>query len=598
MAKWSASVSSESREPKAESCERSELIWCLGWGSVVMVATLLPYLVVMGWAPPENTFSGFMWNPDDHCVYMAWMQQAARGHFFMRNLFTGDAQRGLNTNLFFWLLGSISGALRLPAPAVYHAARFVFGLSTLALAYRLGAFFTADVSVRRLGFWLTAVSAGFGWLPFFWNQSVGGPVDVWQPEAITFACLYTNGLFCIGLTLMLGVICLLLLAEQTRQARFAVAAGLVGLLLANIHGYDVITLGAVWTAYLIAKGVAGRRVPLPELGMAAFAALIALPAIGYELYLYTNEPVFQKRVAVATSSPALWKYFLGYGLLIPLAALGSFWFLAPGSWREKNGSLPSQEPGSRRQEPEHSDYWLLPVWAVVGFAVPYLPVSFQRKMVMGLHVPLALLAAQGCALLAGVLRRWCWRDRAIGAVLTGLVVLTSLSNVRYPIRDLGHAMVNQASTGIHPVFWPDTEYAAMRWLGRATDERSVVLSSTITGCMIPAVAGRAVYAGHWGETPDFTGRFNEVWAFFRWDWPSSTRAAFLRARGITHVYLGVMERNLRRLPDPRAPNAPLPPPLDLSREPYLQRVYPPPAPPRSGGLPKPGPDAVIVYAVR
>jgi hypothetical protein len=236
--------------------------------------------------------------------------------------------------------------------------------------------------------------------------------------------------------------------------------------------------------------------------------------------------------------------------------------------------------------------WLLPVWAVVGFAVPYLSVSFQRKMVMGLHVALALLAAQGCAVVAVWLQRLGWRDRQIGALLTGLVVLTALSNVRYPIRDVGHAAVNQASTGIHPVFWPDSDYAAMRWLGDATDERSVFLSSTIIGCMIPAVAGRAVYAGHWGETPDFRSRFNEVWSFFRWDWSSQARAAYLRSRGITHVYFGQLERNIRRIPDPRQPAAPLPPPLDLSRETYLQRVYPPP------GAPDPGPDGVVIFQVR
>src|SRR5262249_62262 len=130
------------------------------------------------------------------------------------------------------------------------------------------------------------------------------------------------------------------------------------------------------------------------------------------------------------------------------------------------------DPVKKRPVDSHSQVWFLPVWAVVGFAVPYLPVSFQRKMVMGLHVPLALLASHGCTLLAGAVGRWSWGDRPIAAVLAGLVALTSLSNMRYPIRDLGHAMVNQASTGIHPVFWPDTEYAAMNWLGRAIDERS------------------------------------------------------------------------------------------------------------------------------
>jgi hypothetical protein len=224
--------------------------------------------------------------------------------------------------------------------------------------------------------------------------------------------------------------------------------------------------------------------------------------------------------------------------------------------------------------------------------VPYLPVSFQRKMVMGLHVPIALLAAIGVVWLAD--RRAAptgKRGRARELALAGILLLLSLSNIRYVVRDWNRAVVNQASTGLHPVFWSDQELAAMRWLQTALSRQAVVLSSTITGCMIPAVAGRAVYAGHWGETPEFKARFNEVWSFFRRDWPSAQRLAFLRARGITHVYLGPWERNLRILPDPRFPDAPAPPPLDLSREPYLTRVYPAP------GAPDPGPEGVMVYAV-
>src|SRR5262249_19348159 len=46
---------------------------------------------------------------------------------------------------------------------------------------------------------------------------------------------------------------------------------------------------------------------------------------------------------------------------------------------------------------------LMPVvWGAVGFVLPYLPFTFQRKLVMGLHLPLAFLAAVGAVALA----RW------------------------------------------------------------------------------------------------------------------------------------------------------------------------------------------------
>lgn len=561
-----------------------------------MAVTSLPYLLVMAIAPSGSRFSGFMWNPDDHCVYLAWMQQARAGDFFFRNLFTSEEQRGVYTNLFFWLLGNVCRVTGLSAPAVLHGARFLFGVTTLLLAYRLMAFTTPAVPLRRWAFTFVAVSAGVGWLPFFWERGVGGPVDVWQPEAITFASLYTNGLFCVSLTLMLGIVCLLLRAEESGRARDALVAGALGFLLANIHGYDVITLTAVWIAYLGASVFVARRLPACALKMACLAGLVALPSVAYQGYTYLVEPVFRERVAVPTTSPSLWRYLLGYGLLLPLALVGAF-----GAGRCVKGSgLPVHaeasidssdfSPSVQRQTlAAKAVLRLLLVWAVVGFAVPYLPVSFQRKMVMGLHVPLALLATWGAWILAGRLRSH--GERMVTAAMGGLLLVTALTSPRWIARDLSRAVLNQASTGIHPVFWPDRELEAMRWLRHGIDRRAVLLSSTVTGCMIPAVAGRAVYAGHWGETPRFTERFREVWSFFRLDWPSREREAFLRRRGITHLYVGLLERNLRLAPDPRYPAAPVPPPLDFSREPYLRRVYPPP------DQPEPGPEGVAVYEV-
>ncbi len=255
-------------------------------------------------------------------------------------------------------------------------------------------------------------------------------------------------------------------------------------------------------------------------------------------------------------------------------------------------SGPTQSPEPRAQS-RLCALTLLAVWSVVGFAVPYLPVSFQRKMVMGLHVPLALLAAAGAVGLVD----HCFggagkRGRAQEWVLAALLAVLSLSNARWVVRDWSKAVVNEASTGTPPglLARPGADRDALAAGGRRSGRGHSLLDDH--GLMIPAVAGRAVYAGHWGETPDFTERFREVWTFFRLDWPPAQRLAFLRSRGITHVYVGQWERNIRLAPDPRNPGVLASPPLDLSHEPYLARVYPAP------GEPEPGPEGVVVYAVR
>jgi hypothetical protein len=389
---------------------RAELRWSVLWALVVMAVTCVPYLYAAACAPPGTTFSGLLYAADDHCVYLSWAQQAAQGHFLLRNLFTGDPQRGIYVSLLSWLVGSVSRFTGVPLILVHHGARFLFGTLLLVLAYSLFARFTADRFTRRAAFWFLALSSGLGWLtPSGTPPGPPAPADFWQSEAVTFSCLYVNGLFCVALSLMAGVFLLLLTAEgATGRARWArvVGAGVLGLLLGNIHSYDVITLTAVWLAYLAVR-MSGARLPGPAaiakggasaeaagkpfrggaaLVNALVAAVIGLPSVAYQYYLYHVDPVFRNRADDRFLAPPLMSYLLGYGLVAVLAVVGSVWLI-------RTARAGGEALGQRS----------LPIlWSVVGLVLPYVPFSFQRKLVMGLHLPLAFLAAVGAVALA----RW------------------------------------------------------------------------------------------------------------------------------------------------------------------------------------------------
>src|SRR5438445_9695793 len=122
----------------------AERRWAWRWALLVIAAASLPYLLLLAITPPGRVFWGFVNNPDDHCVYLAWMRQAADGHFFFRNLFTGDPQSGRTINLFFWALGSLAGIIHLPLALIYHLARFGFGVLLLVRVYHFAAFLSED----------------------------------------------------------------------------------------------------------------------------------------------------------------------------------------------------------------------------------------------------------------------------------------------------------------------------------------------------------------------------------------------------------------------------------------------------------------------
>jgi hypothetical protein len=517
----------------------AERRWAWGCALAVMAIVSLPYLLLWAIQPPGASFWGFVQNPDDHCVYLAWMRQAWQGQLFFENLFTTDPQRGLTINLFFWLLGSLARLVHLPLALVYHLARVGFGALLLVLVYHLAAFFTESRLTRRAAFGFAALSAGLGWL--FWPPpraySMAYPVDTWQPEAITFLSLYANALFCAGMAAMVGLFLCLLQAQRTGKRGYVVGAGVLGFLLGNFHSYDVIAMTVVWVSYLLATSLSTRRLPLIELRQALLVALIALPSVAYQYYLLQTDPVFQARAAVPTRSPALHLYLLGYGLLLPLAVVGARRLL-------RSPSVPRPA------------VFFPIVWAVVGLAVAYLPTPFQRKLVEGLHLPVALLAAFGAVALAERVAHARWRALAVAASL----LLTVPTNFRFVARDWTTAVnQNVGSTGLHPVFWPQEDMEAMSRLDDWVSRSSVVQALPMTSCLIPSMSGRRVWCGHWGETPDFTHKFRETLRFFDASTSSDWRRQFLARTGVTHVFVGAAERAAGG--------------ESLAREPFLRPVH-------------------------
>jgi hypothetical protein len=484
---------------------RTEYRWVI-WASLgIMLLASVPYIWGYGIAPSGSKFIGFTRNADDACVYLSWMRQAADGHFFLRNLFTTEPQRGLGFNLLFFVLGSFARFTHIPLTAVFHIFRIVFGVALLTAAYGFSGIWLKEVRSRRIALLVVGLSSGIGWL-FPLGNGIHCSVDLWQPEAITFLSLYLAPLFIFPMLLMIGTLYFLHRFTETGVWRNAVYAGLILFALANVHTYDLITLALTWacySAYRLARNPGNTRVITGGL----VAALIAAPSVGYQLYFYTIEPIFRTRAAVPTISPPIWYYLTGYGLLVPLALIGV-----------------------RQSVRDRRDTWLLVCWVLAGFVAAYLPVAFQRKLIMGTHIPLSLLAAMGLIALISFLRPR-WRD----AVLVIVLLLLVPSNLYFMQRDIRRVAANQSFTTAHVPFISDDELAALDYIRAHTGDRDIILAPPGTAILIPGHAGRMTYCGHWGETVDFSRKLGEVYAFYSQGTDDRNRRTFLMRSGITYM---------------------------------------------------------------
>jgi len=481
----------------------------LAWACVVVILASLPYLLgvtlcMQGSEFDGTVFAGFTYNLDDACVYCSWIKQVADGHILYRNLYTNEPQPVLQFNVFFVILGLISRFTSLSPVVVMHIARIVLGIGVLLVIWRFAARFLKSGDGLVFVVPIAGFASGLG---FLLPKVAGhkGSVDLWQPEAIIFLSIYLNPLFLAGLILMLGAFHFLLEAKEKGKLAYAFAAGLMLLLLGNVHTYDVLTVGVVWAAYLIVDFIVARNVNWRAVGLSLIAAICALPSVGYQIYQFSRVEVFRARVETAAPSPALWAYFAGFGLLVVGAVAGAVW-------------------GYR-----HRCTLFLIVWSIVGFALPYIPFSQQRKLVMGLQVPLVILSVIALSEIVSRFGRRC-----VLILLLAAIFLLSGSNFYFINRDM-MLLTRGMTAPIYPAFVTDGQMQVFDWLRGNVGEEDAIFAPRELAVFVPAFAGRQVYYGHWSETPDFARKFAEWRMFVGTDMTDEERAEFLRANNIRWV---------------------------------------------------------------
>lgn len=488
---------------------RSEKKIVLLIAAVMVVAASLPYLWALLIVPSGFSFLGFTHNIDDGAVYLSWINQIARGHLTYTNLYTPNAHAA-QFNLLFLLMGWIAAISWLPSDVVFHLFRVLLGFAVVLCAWKFSRQFFEDSRQRIFFIALLCFSSGLGWL-IRGGSIPDAPVDTWQPEAITFLSVYLNPLFLAGLLLMLVAFDNLLTMVRTGKARYSMFAGIALLILGNVHTYDVVTVGAVWLMYLLMLGIKQRRFPGREIGFSLLAAAIAIPSLAYQVYVFKSDPAFAARVNSPAPSPAVWHYFVGYGLVLAAAVVGvRLW--------------------GRVKTPK-ADPWLLlvVVWIVVGFCMPYVPIAQQRKLAMGLHIPLCLLAAYGIAPLLSRLK-----TQTFAIAVCAIAIVTSISNWSFLAND--SKLLEKGRTVTHyPPFARSVEFAAMAQIKQIAEPDDVIYASPELALWIPVYTGSRVYYGHWSETPDYAHKLSRFLEFAADPTRDDTRDSILTDSGATYL---------------------------------------------------------------
>lgn len=580
----------EALQARRQTLGHRELGWVLAWAILVMLLTCVPYWHAQKLAN-GRVFSGFIWGVDEGNVYLTWMRQAGEGSVFFRNQYAVAPETPRFLNLFLQLGGRLSESLHLPGPpiAIWHALRLCGGVFLLVSFYLLAARVTQDRVARWAALALASVGSGLGWLIVLnWPLSGIHPVDVgqaWQvqPEAVTFPSLLLNGLFTTSMALMCLTFLYTIRAVCDDDRKAVWWAGLCLLILGNIHTYDVFAVWLALGAWVVVIGISTCSCQR-AFGKVLAIAAGGLPSVAWAMYATFADPAFLAKGLTPTPAFRLVDYVVAYGLIGLLAVVGTILVLrkkASGgtaplaglvnaeSGEELNTSsaadksvlssswqqITPADTSTRSTVALDSPAWLMLIWVVATALLLLVPVSFQRKMIEGLHLPLCLLAGIAVSWLAsaitsGLRRRGKHRQAMERVVLTvcAIMVFCIPSNALFVSLCLQNVKTNNTELFkvLQPPLYLDApEAEAMKWLSHSTGASDVIMSTSLMGSYIPTYCPAKVWVGHWAETLHFQDRLRDVdWTYS--ELPPEQLRQGLQERGVTLVFYSPYEQALGR----------------------------------------------------
>lgn len=484
---------------------------------LILLVTSLPYVLAYA-APTEYVFGGVLINPADGNSYFAKMREGWRGEWLFTLPYTAEPGAGTFIFTYYLLLGHLARWTGSRLDLVYHTARVLGGLALLLTAYAFIAYFVAAARARLAVWALYALGSGLGWLLLPLGRYTS---DLKVPEAIPFLSVFANPHFPLATALLLWLILWTapgLDAADTRPRRLVLIA-LATTALAQVLPIALLNIGLLLAGLFVSRQFGGRSRKKQEAWLrdwlpAAVFGAAALPWLIYDAALTMTHPVLaQWNAQNLTPSPPLWDALVSGGVLLLLA-------------------LPGLSVVLRRRSPR--DVALL-VWLVLGTLALYAPFALQRRLALGLWMPLTLLAGIG-------LQTVVWprvRPRLRPLLVGGLVLAAGLSNVIVVASTLRAVRMREDA-----IFLTASQAASLDWLA-ANAGRALVAAPPEMGQWVPARTDARVLYGHPFETVGAVDRRAELEGFYRGLVPGRQ---FVDEHGIKYVLVASSGQGIMPVP--------------------------------------------------
>jgi hypothetical protein len=335
----------------------------LAW-LLLSTLTLAPYLRAWLYPPPGTSFLGFFYYVDDQYNYLSYVEQAERGHFLFENKLVLEPHAPALVNLEWWVVGRASRLLGGHPLLAYRLLGLVAALALLGGIDRWLCAGGLPAANRLPALLLVGLGGGFGGLA--WRLGLYPIYDAADLSMglFPFVELLANPHFVTGTALLTWALYFLSIRGRST------AGIVVGTGAALVRPYDVVLLGLARVTAVIADAPVREWVPR----LLPLAAL--LPSLAYLGWVFYLLPSFRSFGLTYVFPP---------GGALALALVPS-------------ATLALSCLGAHRTPRALSAQLHLAGWAIGALALGLLrPVGFSLQLLVGVGVPLLILAALGLA---------------------------------------------------------------------------------------------------------------------------------------------------------------------------------------------------------
>jgi len=512
-----------------------DLRWPFLFAVGVALVMEIPFRLAASQTVNGFYFGGMLWGVNDPPQYFSAMRQGTESASWL--IYDRLSQEPHNPALLYPLyvgLGKLASVLGVGMTEAFLAASTLGRLCLLLAIWYFTGLISDNTRIRRAGLVFIALTSGLTATLGLIERLTGIPLpiggrDLEDPELSTSLVLFTAPHLMIGLALLLTSARLYADCWLEWRPWQYPALGIVVAALGLVNPFTLVPLCALVVAHAIAMLAWRRRVERAGVGAAALVLLIAGPLALLNAVTFSLDPFWGATYGRQnqTLTPPVGDILQAFGLLAPLALVA-----IPRVAR-------SLTPGRM----------LILIWIPLALMLMQAPIGVQRRLGIGIHPSVSLLAAMGVMPLLDAFRRWrgpiarVGRPLAMAGLAQSLLGSTAYNAVVVLTIALAPMMGWQApnrTAVVHPAYEPAAVVAAGEWLAEHAPRDAVVLGTDTTASYIAARAPVRAYAGHWVATLNY----REKDAAARWFYAApvdDARLTFLRDNQIDYVVYGPIE---------------------------------------------------------